>query len=176
MPEPFIGCPDAPIWLLNLNPGFGGNEYTHDPIVHERQVRALQLFDEPFWMLDHLVAHSGAYAWWNTKLAAPVREVGRESARASFFCVELYGYHSVNGHRGFRVPSQQFGFQLVRRACELGKAFVIMRAQRSWFEAVPALQNMPSGRMTRVRNWRNPTISPGNVESWDVVLSNLVRA
>jgi hypothetical protein len=170
LPEAFIGSPEAPVWLLNLNPGFGSDDVGHDRQIHAQQLQALDLTGDPFWMLAEHNQHSGAYRWWDKKFREPIREFGRTKVRQTFFCAELYGYHSKQGRAGFRIASQQFTFDLVEEACAAGKAFIFMRAKSAWIRSVPALD---AARATQVRNWRNPAISSGNIVDWELIAGML---
>ncbi|MGQ0635625.1 MAG: GxxExxY protein [Planctomycetaceae bacterium] len=59
------------------------------------------------------------------------------------------------------LPSQQFGFALVRSAIERGAVFVILRSIKKWISAVPELAAY--GRRFTVRNPRHVSVSPRNV-------------
>src|SRR5438046_1686643 len=70
-PEPFLGSPDAPIVLLNLNPGFAGDEQE----FHEDQKSAKILRSNlthsnaefPFLYLDQQFESPGT-RWWSRRL------------------------------------------------------------------------------------------------------------
>jgi hypothetical protein len=63
-----------------------------------------------------------------------------QSDEKSFFCVELFPYHSRKFKwSGGLLPSQQFTLELVRRAVAEGKRFIIMRQRKTWLKHVRGL-------------------------------------
>lgn len=166
LPEPFIGMLEAPIWLLNLNPGFELNDLTYSERVKSEQRQSIGLNAHRFWMLSEDNRDTGAFRWWDKKFASLIRLYGRERVAGSFFCAELFPYHSERFHHGHKSPSQEYTFEVVREGCKMGKAFVFMRAQKAWLEAVPELERC---RTTVLRNKRNPTISFGNLVDTSII-------
>ena len=88
IPEPFLGSPNAPIVLLNLNPGF--NE--QDIKIHRRKVffelSWKNLRHEPteyqFYLLDPKTSDSPGYQWWSKKLKRLINDVGARFIANSF--------------------------------------------------------------------------------------------
>jgi len=159
-PEPFIGAPAAPVWLLNLNPGFDEDDLDVGPQIIARQEQGIRLENHSFWYLDPVFACPGQ-RWWARNLRPIIREYGLDFAMQSFFCAELYPYHSYR-YRKCRqhLPSQLFTAALVRDGCTKGKSFIIMRARAAWMQLVPELEN---ANWTELRNKRNPFISHKNL-------------
>jgi hypothetical protein len=164
LPEPFIGRKTAPIVLLNLNPGFDDR----DPEDHqdkEFQVLLRSNYEHgdseyPFYSLDPRFENGGR-SWWEKKLKPVLSISGREQVARSVLCVEFFPYHSRRfGNGSFRVPSQEYGFQLVRLAIQRGAAIIIMRGRRLWLKEIPELErhspifalNSPQNVVVSTRN------------------------
>jgi len=164
LPEPFLGNPNAPVVLLNLNPGFDPRDevYHREPKFIERSRENLrhQKSDYPFFLLDPAITAPGN-RWWTRKLGALIREFDLLTVAQRVLCVEYFPYHSRRfGHGKLVLPSQEYSFSLVRRAIEHKATIIIMRSKRIWFEAVPELNGY--GRLYQLRNARSPYISPRN--------------
>lgn len=165
LPDPFLGAPNAPIVLLNLNPGFNPEDnHFHDEIDfieanrknlnHENQ-------EYPFYALDPRFAGWSGYEWWGKKLKRLIEKVGSEKLSRRIFCVEYFPYHSQNFGFNTILESQQYGFYLVRRAIKRKAIIIIMRSRKKWYEAVPELKNYPSAFC--LNNPQNVAISENNL-------------
>jgi hypothetical protein len=161
MPEPFIGSPDAKIWLLNLNPGFEENDLLHGPDVIKMQMRAATLQSPKFEYLDSRYEVTGGHRWWSRYLGPTIRTHGLETVMTSFFCVEYFPYHSRR-YRALpqKLPSQAFTSALVKHGCAKQKHFIIMRQKEAWLSLVPELAN---AHTVELRNRRNVWISANNM-------------
>jgi hypothetical protein len=162
LPEPFLGRPDAPLVLLNLNPGYkpADRDRHRDPIFAARSRGNLihSNAEYPFYLLDPELTTSG---WWNRKLRPLIAAVTLRTVGRNVLCVEYFPYHSKRfRHRQLRVPSQQYGFWLVRQAISRNAMIVLLRSQRLWFHAVPELES--HDRLCRLRSVQNTTFSPKN--------------
>jgi hypothetical protein len=177
LPEPFIGRPDAPIVLLNLNPGFvpGDDEDRNSDeslieIVRNNHLHRFGAF--PFYYLDPAFADSGGYRWWGWNEAGrrrragilwPLIEViGQEVVANNVFCAEYFPYASTDGGiaGSIRAPSSEYTFELVRAALDREALVIILRSARQWEEAVPSLCDY-RWRFS-ASNRRYPIISEGN--------------
>jgi hypothetical protein len=173
LPEPFFGRTTAPVVLLGLNPGFD----ERDPEVHSRPefqallrknyMQGLSTF--PFYFLDPRFESPGR-AWWERKLK-PLLDMFKPRALArSILCVEYFPYHSRRFcHASLQVPSQEYGFDLVRSAIARGAVVVLMRARKLWIRRVPELEGYSRG--FTLNNVRNVVVSPRNCAGFDVVVS-----
>lgn len=163
VPEPFLGEPLAPVVLLNLNPGFveSGRVVHHDPVFNAAAVANLRHSHPgyPFYLLDPSLPSPGQ-DWWNRKLRVLIEKAGLHSVASKVFVVEIHGYHSRKFSSALALPSQRYSRQLVLDAIARGATMVVMRGRRPWESLVPELRSLDS--MVFVRNFQNPTISPGN--------------
>ena len=66
LPEPYLGHPDAEIFLLNLNPGYSETTYRPKDI--------------------------GGSGWWQRKLRMPIEIAGRQTVARKMCCVEYFPY------------------------------------------------------------------------------------
>ena len=146
LPEPFMGRPrSASVLLLQLNPGFAGNEaHWHGRPGFGGALRANLSHNGsgfPHLFLDPAWAGTPGGQWWQQRLRRVVEAVGnaRRVARR-LAVVEFHGYHARN-YRSIPVtlPSQYYGFDLVRRAVARGAVIVVMRGFDAWTVAVPEL-------------------------------------
>jgi hypothetical protein len=169
LPEPFIGNSNAEIILLNLNPGFAGNNAHNitmgNPNFVNDSLLNLNHDISSFFLLNH---HGPGNDWWSRKFNYIIQNYGRLKVN-KFMCVEWFPYSSSNFHSNYwennNLPSQQYNFDLVRSFIKKGKVIVIMRSERLWFNSVPQLQNY--NNLIILRNPRNPSITPGNMQPHD---------
>jgi hypothetical protein len=166
IPEPFLGNPDAPILLLNLNPGYDPREvplHTSEPtfIALSRANLSHEVTQYPFYLLDPSVDRSLGHQWWLRKLASLIESAGAQALAESLFCAEYFPYHSRRyRHSPTLLPSQFYTFELARRSAAKAKAIVLMRGARYWLQALPSLGSDP--RVIRLRSVQNVAISPRN--------------
>jgi hypothetical protein len=178
LPEPFLGPVDAPVVLLNLNPGYAPeNRRVHRRPGFSRAVRrTLRGADHPypFYYLDP-EPDGGGYRWWRSRLSALTSATSDEVVARGVLCVEYFPYHSVRfRHAAVRVASQEFGFSLVRQALRRRAVVIVMRARRLWETAVPELRGY--GRIFGLNSPQNVSITPRNCpEGFDVAVRRLQR-
>ena len=165
-PEPFLGRPDAPVVVLGLNPGYLPEcDRWYGDAAFAARARANLVhgaLEFPFYLLDPSQPAPGHH-WWMRKLGPLIRATSLQAVAHGVLCVELFPYHSERyGHAKLRVPSQEYSFDLVRRALSRGAWIVLMRSERLWFAAVPELASYP--RLVRIRNVQNPVISHRKID------------
>lgn len=170
LPEPFIGRREAPLVLLNLNPGFS----PQDPDVHARDavrgvVRSnLAHETDGFYYFDPAFDDTPGGRWWRQRLGPIVKATSEAAVSTGTLVVELFGYHSVGWKPGCNVPSQAYGVALVEEAIARGATIVAMRARRPWEQLVPNLVGYD--RVFSLNSVQNVTISPRNCPAgWDAV-------
>jgi hypothetical protein len=90
-------------------------------------------------------------------------------------CVEYFPYHSVRfAHSSVRVPSQEYGFWLVREALQRRAVVIVMRARRLWEQAIPVLRDY--GKLFGLNSPQNVSITPRNCpEGFPVAIRQLRR-
>jgi hypothetical protein len=173
LPEPFLGRPDAPVVLLNLNPGYSSPNDVRDPSIGAWNNLQHKPTPFPFYLLDPSETRALGYKWWNDKLKSLVQDVGRKAVAQSVLCIEYFPYHSRRfGHAklGLTLPSQQYSFNLLRSALSRRAVVVVLRGRRHWLGAIPELQDY--NQIYCLRNPRRPTVSRGNChESYESVLT-----
>jgi hypothetical protein len=137
IPEPFVGCPKAPVVLLGNNPGVESSEAKADrckPAFADRMRNNLlhRLSDDyPFLYLDPSPdIPPRSRTWWERKLKSLFREFGpdqdvaRRILARSILAVEFFPYVSHRFRLGrLSLPSQRYSFDLVRKAMGR-KAFI----------------------------------------------------
>lgn len=100
--------------------------------------------------------------YWNQKARPLLEAAGFDTVAKNLFCIQYFPYHSKKYKPSAAViPSQHYGFTLLRAALARGAEVVVMRSRRLWSAAVPELNTYV--RMHLVRNPRNPTLSPRNL-------------
>jgi hypothetical protein len=165
LPEPFLGRADAPVVLLNLNPGYSDDDLSwhQNPLFQTRYRRNLshEPCDYPFYLLAPDVSSAPGHGWWTGKLKALIQAVGAQTVARNVLCVEYFPYHSERfGHGALRLTSQNYSFNLVRVAIEREAVVVCMRGKRFWFEAVPEL--ISYSRLFHLNSTQNVAVSPRN--------------
>lgn len=195
-PEPFIGNPDANIYLLNGNPGCGQEEIQF--VQNSGKFRAaieenLKLKATSFLYLDEEVCtydnnkHPG-YNWWKSHLKQLSKAIGGKSPE--IFNIEYFPYHSKNldnvkswikGKKYNPLPSGNFSNELIKKAMDAGKIIVIMRLKNAWYNRLPDLKTYSN--LIELRNPQNVSITSDNVkvfvedqkksaDNWDKLLKN----
>jgi len=165
LPEPFLGSPDAPIVLLGLNPGWSceDSRWYATPEFSRlcRASLAHEAVDFPFYLLNPAISGAPGARWWAAKLGALIKDVNLATVACNVLCVEFFPYHSVRyGHKTPRLSSQEYGFELVRRALARKALVVLMRGRKRWIEAVPQLAEYPL--LYQLRSAQNVSISAKN--------------
>ena len=118
IPEPYLGDPNAPVVLLNKNPGFDAREIpfhtTDEAFISASRANLLhQPLEYPFYLLDPTLKGSLGQKWWMKRLKAPVRVAGIQMVAKKLFCVEYFPYHSIRfKSMGIILQSQQYSFPL----------------------------------------------------------------
>ena len=155
IPEPFEGNPEAPIYLLGGNPGYGeeGNEWhikedylaiMSETLSHKYQANQ----DNPtdFAFFDKRLDGYGGTKWWKGHIAAEIKD--------KIFNIEFFAYHSTkaDGLKGFfsqiakkgqskpTCISNQYADQLIYRAIENKKIIIITRFEKYWLERIENLE------------------------------------
>jgi hypothetical protein len=166
LPEPYVGHPDCKVLLLNLNPGYSKEDASMYTLPGYREVYLATLRHEqqeyPFHFLNPAFPRKCGFLWWQKRLFPIVKRLDGDAklVAQSVCCIEYFPYHSSKFGRPPRLESQEYGFELARRAVRNGAVVVIMRGEGQWKEAVPNLRE--PGRYYVLRNRRSPYISPGN--------------
>jgi hypothetical protein len=177
MPGPFIGNPlSARVILLALHPGFvdsdleaAGNEAIQGPWLEALQLREGAIFHT----IHPDQEAAGGSPWWPKKLRRLIEAVGAEAVMEHVAAVEWFPYVS---RRLVEIPellpSQKFAFEVVRGALKRGAQVIIMIGGAQWLKSVPELGR---SNLITIRNWQNPTITPGNMEpgEWERVVGLL---
>lgn len=179
MPAPFMGnVHNASIVILMLNPGYDPkeekrgfySEYKHfwkNEIQHISSIPHLPLF-----CLDERYCEYSPY--WNDKLKPIISTVGKDKVAKNICKIQFFPYHSKkyksipkrilkNGKFENYLPSQEYNFQLVRKAIDRNAIIVIPRAIKVWEEAIPELKNYENKYSTN--SYGNIILSEKNLEN-----------
>lgn len=185
LPEPFIGNPDARVYLLNLNPGYSpedddwhGRSVYRDAIVANLRHESAKF---PFYFLDPALDDAPGSAWWRSRLRWWTAEFGSEMLARNLFCAELFPYHS----RAYKpvpravssdglVPSSGYTVHLVREAIRTNRPVVAMRAFRAWCGLIPELAGY--GNLFRTNSPQNVSLSRRNLDGYDRLVGELGAA
>jgi hypothetical protein len=187
LPVPYLGLPEAPILLLNLNPGYSPEDESRQTTRRFQRAARKSLLHEAagfsagFYFLDYRIEGSdvdvGAGGrWWRRVFGRLLIEFGNDVVARSFFCVEYFPYRSRKFRPlGVTLEPQLYGFQLVHSAMRRRAVIIIMRSQRLWCEAIPQL--IRYSRLFTIRNVLRPSLSSRNCpEGFPYVLRILERA
>jgi hypothetical protein len=170
LPEPFLGDPTAPVILLSNNPGIGKRWKLRQDLGFMTRMRdaicCLKFTKYPFIYLDPQFHDIGG--WWRQKLKCLLLKFGDEIVARSVCNVVYFPYPSRRfRHRRCELPSQEFGFGLVRTSVERGAVIVLMRKGqlRLWQEKVTGLTGYRN--LIVLHNSQMPAISPKNCDPGD---------
>ncbi|PCI96235.1 MAG: hypothetical protein COB15_11115 [Flavobacteriales bacterium] len=159
MPEPFIGCANAPILILLGSPGSvidisGGLRMINQEALanlHNPQT----INDFPFYPLKERLAKTAHSKWWNRVFRVLINDITisgldetqvKKAISKTFFNLELYGYHSPITYKQFvkkdnLLPSTNFNIYLIKQAMKENKLILMPRARREWFNIVDGLSD-----------------------------------
>lgn len=165
LPEPFVGDPDANVYLLNGNPGFDNVEPSFTPdssyknivqdslnhnIAHIKRIG----FD-PFIYFNNLalstnpsVIHSGC-DWWQKRTNEFRQDIKKANKEPKIFDIEFIPYHSDNltqisrylSATGNLPYSANYSNYLIQKAIDEEKTIIIMRMKKEWLKRIPNLAN-----------------------------------
>ena len=192
-PEPFLGHPDAPIYLLGGNPGYSGededwldnDEYLD--ILKKSIVHEYKTSDTSFGFFDESIDTSEAAKWWNTHV--------NEKIRDKIFNIEFFAYHSkqAEGLKKYfdtidsknpqpTCASNEYADSLIYKAMDQNKILIITRFRKYWFERIQGLEGYR--KLYVLLNHQSALVKPGNLvayqeleklkeASWDELLSDV---
>jgi len=171
LPEPFVGNPKAPVYLLNLNPGFS----KEDVKEHEKNKKLRECIFKnnnrnykhqkyPFYWLDPDLEKTGGGNWWRKILGQLLKEIDNdELVSKSIFCVEYFPYHSKKYEKAKSpIPSQKYNENLIENAIKSNKLIIVMRNEKTYSKIPDYEKHKAKGRVLCCKNKRTPWISEGN--------------
>ena len=180
-PEPWIGRLDAPVIVLNLNPGIGPGDqarWTDELRNAVWQSFGGERMDWPLYSLDPRFESSGGSDWWRGALKSWISELGAQAVSRHVICIEFHGYHSKSFQAmPVTLPSQRWMFRHLRdRLADEAAVIIGLRGRRTWITAVPELLDHP--RVHWSSNPRRSSISQASIGSsaWDLGVHLIERA
>lgn len=164
LPEPFLGRPDAPVVLLNLNPGVGEDDVQQHKELKFITLSRQNLFhienvDYPFYLINPEIQDSPGYKWWYKRLKKLIEDCGHQAVANNVLCVELFPYHSAS-YKALDVESQEYSFHLVREAIKRNAIIVQMRSRTRWFKDMPELETYKN--WYELNNPQQPYVTANN--------------
>lgn len=168
LPEPYFGRPDAPVVLLTLNPGYSDCDAEfHSSDWFQAAARASLAHAPKPGPFLHLLPEprTPGVDWWMQRTKELREHLGSTELVASgLLCLQFIGYKSksLRGRlRSVNLPSQEYTFELLRRALARDAIICVMRSQSLWESAVPELAQYRYKVVAR--NPRSPYITSGNL-------------
>lgn len=164
--------------MLTLNPSLSPEDAeTHARPEFCRLARLSlehRLAPYPFLHLQPNGDTSGS-RWWKTRTRELVEEVGFDAVARKLACVQFMPYHSTKFKKSRSLlPSQNYSFNLVRKAMERKAEIVVMRSDALWINAIPELANYK--HLHCAANPRSPYLSRGNLKgSFNTVAQRLLE-
>jgi hypothetical protein len=153
LPTPFLGNPGtARVLVLQLNPGFEDSDTRlnrrHDFVVAARANLRHKRTKYPTFTLDPRWKSSAGGRWLRQRLCKLLAAVDDDPESAELkvahrlMIVDFHGYHARRYQQiPVTLPSQNYSFELVRRAIAYGHPVVLARGERQWKVAVPELES-----------------------------------
>ena len=164
LPEPFPGRPEAPVILLNLNPGFNVEDIeVHQNRAFAEAARRTMLHDiqpYPVYLLDPRFRDASGARWWRTYLAQLLELYGGHRIANTVACVVYFPYHSEQFNFPTLLPSQRYSIELVRVAMTRAAVIAVLRAWSWWRDVLPELATYPHA--FRLRNSQRVWVTEGN--------------
>jgi hypothetical protein len=186
LPEPYSGDPfEAEIILLQLNPGtdsiVGYEGEDTDFIVkrfpsYRKDLLKNLLHKEnkyPFFNLNPEYRLLGGFRYWSQKLSPFIKTKEDYKRLAEKVCViEFFPYHSKKyNYSGKVLESQNYTFELVRKAIKRKAIIILMRGKKQWLSNVPSLNN----KYINLRSNQNVTLSKNNLGSNFKKINNILK-
>ncbi|MCH7764489.1 MAG: hypothetical protein IIB95_12255 [Candidatus Marinimicrobia bacterium] len=166
LPEPYIGNPDAPVILLNLNPGYADEdiEYYQTEFVFRLWRKNLfhQTMEYPFYILHpEFDQDLGGTRWWRLKLRQMIEICGVKKVANNICCIEYFPYHSMR-YKPLKtvLESQEYNFEMVRKILRNQAIIVMMRREKNWVSVIPELINYK--HLYRLNSKQNVAVSRNN--------------
>jgi hypothetical protein len=157
--------------LLTANPGYEKSEetkyYNNKPFVQEN----IEHFN--FKQVFH---KRNAEDYYSKKLKELITKYGDEKISKNISILEFFPYQSMKFKKTALLPSQEFGFEIVRYAINEGKVIVIMRSKKHWYDAVKELEEYKN--IVILNSYLNPCITENNCHPGDFqkILNELNKA
>lgn len=176
-PEVFMGNPDAPVYLLNGNPGYNENDdkFVDDPDFIDAIQKTLSHNTNVFLFLeDRWEEHSGTKYWKDhtKELRKNIKDL-----RNRLFNIEYFPYHSKNQDKikNLKLPSFEYSNRLIEKAIKEKKLIVLMRNASKWIERVPKLKTYKN--VLYLSSSSNTCLTPKNIvkktSAWEVFVKGL---
>src|SRR2546429_6934210 len=155
LPVPFMGDPrTAPVVILAINPS-AGEEVLGQNALFERELLLSLTFQSKtsFYPLDRRFMDRSGYTYWFPRLRDLITECGMDAVARSIACVEWFPYQSPTFRQlPKRIPSQEYGFALVRRAIYNKALIVGPPSLRRWEEDI---RTLPQAHIVKFRSPRS---------------------
>ena len=183
-PEPFVGDPASPVYLLGLNPGYNPtDDVSHREPAFRKALRdnlVHGVVDYPYYFLNPKFAATSGAIWLQKRLRWILDLVSADRVAKKMFLVEAFPYHSHKFRRLPRAlassrffPSCDYSKQSVRQAIADGKTIVLLRSFAIWSELVPELATYP--KLIRLNSGQNVSLSPGNLPQFEMIIDLLSK-
>lgn len=181
-PEPFIGDPDADVYLLNGNPGYSDQDncFSCPSVMSSFMADVYSHKDRSFFWNDgnrpvratcpktgRSIVHQGQ-VYWQRRLKELTEAVGHNPR---LFELEFFPYHSKDFYGFMKEPLPSFDYtrSLVEDAMRKGKAIFILRHKAEWESAVP---NLKTYHTFSLISPRSTYLTKNNMcrEAWNALL------
>ena len=180
MPAHFTGnILKSKIVLLATNPGYVKKEEDNfycNPKFIKQRIGDLTFLNKNF--ISNNAERKKESPYWHQKLRWLVEEVGFNEVSKNISLLQFNPYHSTKfrkiAKKYFKntnntlehLPSQIYGFELLRNCIAQGKLIVILRSKNAWFNAVRELVEYEQQvKVITIKNKRQPSLSPNNFET-----------
>jgi len=175
MPAPFMGdILNSKIVILTLNPGYDPKEekegfYTEYNHYWEKQIiHKFPVPEYPLFCFDEKYVKKSDY--WKKKLYPLIQVSSVEKVSKHISIIQFFPYHSLK-YRDIPkriskdyLVSQQYNFELVKKAIERDAIIIILRSKRLWLDAIPELVTLKKqGKLYNTNSYLNPILSENNL-------------
>ena len=185
-PEPFIGDPQANVYLLNGNPGYSDTDncfscsalmtsIMKDVYSHKNISFIWNDFNHPLEIecprTGRKIKHPGQ-EYWEKRLKDLTKALGRNPR---LFELEFFPYHTKDFYKFMErpfLPSFEYTRYLVEKALEEDKTIFILRHKVEWEKSIKGLKDYP--KKYTLKSPRRTYLTEGNMKdfAWSALIQN----
>ena len=182
LPEPWVGNLDAPIVVLQANPGASESEVNPDWLPNNFQLEAARKtlhqepMDYPLYWLDPRLQETEGAKWSLGNMKWLINDSTLEQVANRVLLIETHSYHSRNFDPKLNsLQTQEYTKHILRESIRNEALIIALRQKNYWFTEVPELANYwKSGKVFGVKNVQRAFLSPGNLgEYYEVILNRM---
>lgn len=173
-PFPYLGNPNANVFLLMANPGVNADEKKKsfkmhpEKILQNRRNLRHEDLDSIKSRIDSPNKPELESIWLKPRVRELVERTSAQRVSNGIFLVNFHAYHSKSWRTiPVTFPTQHYSFYLIKEAIKREAVIIVGRNKLGWVTAVPGLfeYKEESGNVIEFDSKRSIYISSGNLKS-----------